>query len=146
MGILVACQRDGCAVKFWRSIKCGGRAGQSYFKRMFCSKKCNLDQLHAESSKKTEVPCSWCKKIILRKPSKILENAFCRPDHYFLFQRKSAHDKKEAERVEREGTDGRSLMECEKCRDVTDHVALSASSSKCVPCGTVRDSRVKISA
>lgn len=146
----ISCQRPGCVGTMWRS-RSHTRGRKMKYETMYCSRECNIAALAKARDTRVTVPCGWhaCNAKVQRKAStlKTFKRAFCRPDHYFLTLRREAHDAREGKRLAEKGDDGRSLMECEgKCSDVTDHIQAGRSLAKCVPCGTVRSTRVAMGA
>lgn len=140
--VMVRCQRDGCSQTMWRN-KTHNSNGLSRSASLYCSKRCNLITLNAAKDTRVEVPCGWCAKPVRRRAAQVktFQAAYCRPDHYQMAMAKKRHEASEASRLAKDGSDGRSMLQCSgaKCRGaVTEHSAVTQSSARCQPCGTVR--------
>lgn len=142
--VQIQCQLPGCTGTMWRN-RTHTRGGKMRSQAMYHTKACNMKALAAARDTRTFVNCGWreCKTKVLRTQSqlKTLKSAYCRQDHYFLEMRASIHDAKEAKLLIKEGTDGRSLLECLKCRDITDHEKTGRYFSKCLKCTSVRSDK-----
>lgn len=141
--VRIACQRDGCKGTMWRN-KTHNPGGLSRSASLFCSPRCNCLVRAAERDTRVTVPCGWheCRKPVLRSRSQIktFKAAYCRPDHYFLSMRKSAHDVKVAKIKAIEDTQI-GLLHCSGCNDVTEHTTPDTGLATCRACGVKRFAR-----
>ncbi len=137
--VLIHCQREGCPKTMWRNKK-NSKAGLSRSETLYCSRACNCIVQNAAKKTRMTVPCAWCQKPVERKVSEVknLKHAFCRPDHYHMFMAQKRHNEKEAMRIASRGTDGRSLLQCGKCKDVTEHSEINDADARCSGCSTIR--------
>lgn len=143
--VQVACQNPSCDVKVWRTKRFSS-TGLSRSATLFCSKRCNVVTQNAARDTRISVPCGWCAKPVRRRSAmlKTFKNVYCRPDHYYLAEAKKRHAAKEAIAFEKSGTDGRALLQCGKCKDVTEHSEVNANNAQCESCSTVRKIAVMV--
>ncbi len=144
--IKILCQAEGCGKTTWRNPSRCGRGGKATSKKLFCSYLCSTRTLAAAKNIRQKVPCAYCEKITIRKSYllKIWALSFCNRSCYFLHRAKKSHEAKEAAIAEKRGTDGRALLQCGKCRDVTEHREINANNAKCEKCSTIRSTIVKV--
>lgn len=142
--VMIECQREGCGQKTWKQRH--GSGGHAVNKTLYCSRKCNLWVQAQKMSRKTEVACDYCGAKLLRSPSsiKLYRTAYCHKECVRLSMIKKNHEareaKKAAAKLERDGTDGRALLQCEgKCRgEITEHREIRRGTAECGTCGQAR--------
>ncbi len=144
MGASVPCQRPGCAKTRWIDRK-NVKAGCYRYKHAYCSSMCSNTVLAESRKHRVMVPCGWCQKPVERTVSqaKNFAHAFCRMDHYQMWNASKAHkDKEEAKKAMSE----RALLECRgKCNDITEHETKTDVAS-CLSCGAKRSHAFKVDA
>jgi hypothetical protein len=138
----IACQAAGCVRKMWRYPGKNPK-GLSVSRNLYCSKQCTLREARAARTTAVMLPCRYCRKLCRRKQSDLARhaNVFCHPEHYFLFRSKQKHQEKRAAAAAVEATD-RGLLECLKCKDITEHLTPAKTYAVCLICGTKRSQSV----
>lgn len=130
--ILIACQAPGCVNRMWRHRK-HERGGLTSSRSFICSPKCGGKLLHITRSKRQQVPCAYCSKLVTKKQFTLKSwvRSFCNNSCYFLFRAKAKHEAQQAAKAK---DAARALLWCEKCKDVTEHDSPNIGSAKCLPC------------
>lgn len=145
--VKIICQFEKCARKrfMWRRLKADGSLAQH---NHYCTPNCARDDIAAARTTRVTVTCAYapCSKKFERKACEVknMRCACCSPACGYLQRKVETAKKREAAKKD----DGALLLQCAgKCRgEITDHLALSRSQAKCVPCGAPRGMAVKVPA
>lgn len=134
--VKVRCQRPGCEkITPWR-WRTHNKGKMARAKSIFCSKQCGLSVLAESRKKRVQVPCGYCGKpkevkLSLSKRSAFI---FCHAEHYRLWKIGKSWEAVKKVVAEKEATDGKSLMWCDVCNDVTNHQDIINRRAQCQVC------------
>lgn len=136
----IACMLPGCTKTMWRIRKFKhGLAEQKHF---FCEQR-HAQRFHAQQKRNSVVvACEECKTRIERIPAKIKARMFCKPECWYIYQKRKQAEAKAGQQIIAKALDRHEMLTCRRCREITEHKPVLRGISECLACGEKRNSQI----
>lgn len=150
--IRIRCQLSGCTNTPWKYVKLRSRTGKTTAKSLFCSHTCSAKAAGATRANSVKLPCSYCSKPVSKRPSilKLRRDVYCNHECHYLNVKKQTFElkqaKKLAEKVILEADENKALLDCIKCKSVTEHIEESKNQYRCLECKAITNGLIEVPA